>query len=106
MTRPGQNADFRTAPDGSPWWDAQNGRDGLPAPVHRRLTVAVCWLMARREALDSQEHYEDSYALSQEFREWLLCLDDHPQELRNSVLMVPKLKEGNRRPETDGLLEI
>lgn len=90
----------------SEWWESQNTPEALPAQVHRRLTVAVCWLMARREALDSLEHYEDSYALSQEFREWLLCLDEHPQELRASVLMVPRLEEGNRRPETDGLLEI
>ncbi|MFN7228155.1 MAG: hypothetical protein ACK5UG_03780 [Synechococcaceae cyanobacterium] len=87
-------------------WGEDGSTSPLPAHVHRRLTVAVCWAMARREALDSHEHYEDSYALSQEFREWLLCLDDHPVELRSSVLMVPRQTEENRKPETDGLLEI
>lgn len=75
--------------------------------VHRRLTVAVCWALARRAALDSLERYEDSYALSEEFREWLLSLEDHPEVLQANVLMVPRdLGELRRRPENDGLLEI
>ncbi|MFM9110553.1 MAG: hypothetical protein ACKOPN_08210 [Prochlorococcaceae cyanobacterium] len=74
--------------------------------MQRRLTVAVCWALTRRDALDRQELFEDSYALSQEFREWLLCLDEHPTELKASVLMVPANLEQRRRPETDGLLEI
>ena len=78
----------------------------LPGPVQRRLDVAVCWALTRRDALDKQELYEDSYALSQEFREWLLCLEDHPDELKASVLMVPRDLEGRRKPESDGLLEI
>lgn len=78
----------------------------MDASVHRRLTVAVCWALARRAALDSQERYEESFALSEEFREWLLALEDHPDVLQANVLMVPTdLKEG-RRPESDGLLEI
>lgn len=82
----------------------------LTAAVHRRLTVAVCWAVSRRAALDGRELYEDSFALNEEFREWLLCLEDHPRELQASVLMVPRdlarwLEQG-RRPETDGLLEI
>lgn len=95
--------------------DAEAGFDGLgdqfldPA-VHRRLTVAVCWAVSRRASLDGRELFEDSFALNEEFREWLVCLEDHPQELQASVLMVPRnladwLGEGSR-PETDGLLEI
>jgi hypothetical protein len=78
----------------------------MDASVHRRLTVAVCWALARQAALDSQELYEDSYAVSQEFREWLLCLEDHPDLLRASVQMVPRNPRQERKPETDGLLEI
>lgn len=78
----------------------------IDAAVQRRLTVAVCWALARRAALDSRERYEDSFALSEEFREWLLCLEEHPEELRANVLMVPKELNIQRRPETDGLLEI
>jgi hypothetical protein len=90
--------------------------DGLlDAAIHRRLTVAVCWAVSRRATLDSRELYEESYALNEEFREWLLCLEDHPLELSQTVLMVPQDlgtrrwssgQEGERRPETDGLLEI
>jgi hypothetical protein len=90
--------------------------DGLiEAAVHRRLTVAVCWAVSRRATLDSRELYEESYAINEEFREWLLCLEDHPEELSRTVLMVPRdLGVGRRnadldsrkRPESDGLLEI
>ncbi len=78
----------------------------LPPAMRRRLEVAVCWALARRAALDSRELYEDSFALSEEFREWLLCLEDHPDILRANVLAVPRDLHLNRRPETDGLLEI
>ena len=87
----------------------------LEANAHRRVTVAVCWALSRRAALDGRELYEESFALNEEFREWLLCLDEHPRELSQTVLMVPqdlrrgRLAEGvdgEGRPETDGLLEI
>lgn len=126
MTEP----DDRPFPDGAPqplhrFGSARDAFDVPPlqpelmdAAIHRRLTVAVCWAVSRRAALDSRELYEESYALNEEFREWLLCLEDHPRELQASVLMVPRhLGEGRaggeegwsadgRRPETDGLLEI
>lgn len=91
--------------------------DGLiAASIHRRLTVAVCWAVSRRATLDSRELYEESYAINEEFREWLLCLEDHPLELSQTVLMVPQ-DLGSRRwtgqpgaegssSESDGLLEI
>jgi hypothetical protein len=89
--------------------------DGLiDAAIHRRITVAVCWAVSRRATLDSRELYEESYALNEEFREWLLCLEDHPLELSQTVLMVPqdlgsgrwRLEQGGERmPETDELRE-
>jgi len=78
----------------------------MDAAVHRRLTVAVCWALARRAALDGQERFEDSYALNEEFREWLLCLEDNPDLLADTVRMVPTHFRMPGRPETDGLLEI
>jgi hypothetical protein len=78
----------------------------MDAAVHRRLTVAVCWALARRAALDGQERFEESYALNEEFREWLLCLEDNPDLLRDTILMVPTILPLQGRPETDGLLEI
>jgi hypothetical protein len=87
----------------------------MDAAVNRRLTVAVSWALARRATLDALEHYEESYALTEEFREWLVCLEDHPDLLEPSVLMVPRnladLLPGSgigSGPATDidGLLEI
>ena len=78
--------------------------------AYRRLTVAVNWAMARTGTLDAHEAYEDSYAITQEFREWLLCLDERPDLLADSVLMVPKNpskarpSESNPSPQPDGLL--
>jgi hypothetical protein len=74
--------------------------------AHRRLTVAVCWALTRRAVLDSRELFEESYALNEEFREWLLCLEEHPHLLRHHVLMVPDSCDVGRKPEADGLLEI
>ncbi|MEO1003725.1 MAG: hypothetical protein AAFX65_11515 [Cyanobacteria bacterium J06638_7] len=82
---------------------------------NRRLTVAVSWALARQATLDCFEQFEESYALTEEFREWLLCLDDHPELMADSVLMVPRdlgpqSGSGRLEPssdlETDGLLEI
>lgn len=80
--------------------------DAMDASVHRRLTVAVSWAMARAATLDCLERFEESYALNEEFREWLLCLDEHPEMLDSTVLMVPANLQRRFKPETDGLLEI
>lgn len=80
----------------------------MDAAIERRLTVAVSWALARRATLDTLEQYEESYALNEEFREWLLCLEEHPDLLAASVLMVPRdLTELLRQksPENDGILE-
>ena len=81
--------------------------------IQRRLTVAINWSAARIASLDDRERYEDSYALTEEFREWILCIDEHPELMAESVLMVPDcmglLRPGNEidsSNEPDGLLEI
>ena len=74
--------------------------------IQRRLSVAINWSVARITNLDARERYEDSFALTQEFREWILCLDDQPELLAESVLMVPKVLPGGMlsdRPAGDGL---
>jgi hypothetical protein len=84
----------------------------MDAAVNRRLTVAVSWALARRATLDTFEQFEESYALTEEFREWLLCLEEHPDLLEPSVLMVPNtLRPSNPANQpgpsaSDGLLEI
>jgi hypothetical protein len=81
----------------------------MKGSIQRRLTVAINWSAARIASLDARERYEDSYALTEEFREWILCADEHPDLMAEHVLMVPNFKtlphEGNSN-ETDGLLEI
>jgi hypothetical protein len=62
--------------------------------IQRRLSVAMNWSVARIANLDARERYEDSYALTQEFREWILCLDDQPELLAEAVLMVPRALPG------------
>ena len=76
------------------------------AAVQRRITVAVSWAMARAATLDCQEHFEESFSLNEEFREWLLCVEEHPELLDSSVLMVPRELRLKAQPESDGLLEI
>jgi len=68
----------------------------MKGSIQRRLTVAINWSAARIASLDDRERYEDSYALTAEFREWMLCVDHHPDLLAEQVLMVPNFEE---RPE-------
>jgi hypothetical protein len=77
--------------------------------IQRRLTVAINWSAARIASLDDRERYEDRYALTEEFREWILCVDQHPELMADQVLMVPdfsKLNQSSGSSESDGLLEI
>lgn len=83
----------------------------MEASMERRLTVAASWAVARAASLDSQERYEDSYAITQEFRDWIMGLDSHPEILESTVLMLPgQLRRDSENPsqpgERDGLLEI
>ena len=68
----------------------------MDAALERRLSVATCWATTRIAVLDSAERYEDSYALTQEFREWILCIGEHPELLEDSVMSL-KQTNGKRR---------
>ena len=39
--------------------------------------------------MDTLEKYEDSYAIAEEFREWILHIGEENENLRNSVLNFP-----------------
>lgn len=67
----------------------------MDAALERRVSVATCWASTRIAVLDSSERYEDSYALTQEFREWITCLGEHPELLEDSV-MSAKTTPGKR----------
>lgn len=73
----------------------------MQGSIQRRLSVAMNWSVARIASLDARERYEDSYAITQEFREWILCLEDQPELLAETVLMVPAGLAGDR--PNDGL---
>ncbi|WP_320668113.1 hypothetical protein [Prochlorococcus sp. MIT 1307] len=81
----------------------------MHASLQRRISVANCWASTRVAVLDSLERYEDSYAITQEFREWITCIAEHPEHLEDSVLKVPQtlstyLKE--EKADQDEMLEI
>ena len=40
--------------------------------------------------MDTLEKYEDSYAIAEEFREWILHIGENNENLKYSVLNFPK----------------
>ena len=62
--------------------------------LRRRIDVATCWATNRITVMDTLEKYEDSYAIAEEFREWILHIGENNNNLKDSVLNFPKeLKE-------------
>ena len=39
--------------------------------------------------MDTLERYEDSYAIAEEFREWILHIGEKNENLKDSVLNLP-----------------
>ncbi len=58
--------------------------------LRRRIDVATCWATNRISVLDSLERYEDSYAIAEEFREWILHIGENDENLKDSVLNFPR----------------
>ncbi len=40
--------------------------------------------------MDTLERYEDSYAIAEEFREWILHIGEKNENIKGSVLNLPK----------------
>ena len=81
----------------------------MHASLQRRINVANCWATSRIAVLDTQERYEDSYAIAEEFREWITCIGEDPEYLEASVLKVPQTLNSYLHEETsesDEMLEI
>ena len=77
-------------------------------PLNKRINIASCWASSRIALLDSIESYEDSYAITQEFREWIVCIENKDSNFDSSVLKVPisfKSLE-KEHEEQDELLEL
>ena len=81
----------------------------MDASLKRRINIASCWSSSRIALLDSVERYEDSYAITQEFREWITCTNGHTKTLKNSVLKFPSKLNSSLKTEnleSDELLEL
>jgi hypothetical protein len=60
----------------------------------KRIDIATFWATKRISVMDILERYEDSYAIAEEFREWILHVGEKNENLRDSFLNLPKeLKE-------------
>ena len=57
--------------------------------LRRRIDVATCWATNRISVMDTLEKYEDSYAIAEEFREWILHIGKNDENLKDSVLNFP-----------------
>ena len=57
--------------------------------LRRRIEVATCWATNRISVMDTLEKYEDSYAIAEEFREWILDIGEDNTNQKNSVLNFP-----------------
>ena len=82
----------------------------MDAAMERRINVATNWALTRIAYLDKAERYEDSYAITQEFREWITCIGENVSLLDDTILITPnssKKSEGiNDCPSSDHQVEI
>jgi hypothetical protein len=71
----------------------------MDAAMERRVSVATGWASTRIAVLDKEERYEDSYAVTEEFREWITCMGENDAMLEDNVLTVPRnpSKRGSTR---------
>ncbi len=56
----------------------------------RRIDVATCWANNRISVMDSLEKYEESFAIAEEFREWILNIGHTQEKLSAHLLNIPK----------------
>ena len=56
----------------------------------RRIDIATCWASNRITVMDSLERYEDSYAIAEEFREWIVNIGEDSNNFKDCVLNFPK----------------
>ena len=71
----------------------RHGGEAMDAAMERRVTVATGWASTRIAVLDSDERYEDSYAIAQEFQEWITCIGENQNMLENSIQAVPRMSK-------------
>ena len=76
----------------------------MSASFNKRISIASCWAASRIALLDSVERYEDSYAINQEFCEWITCVNTYPEGIKASTLKVPNFQK--EIFDADELLEL
>ena len=57
--------------------------------LRRRIDIATCWASNRISVMDTLEKYEDSYAIAEEFREWILHIGENDENIKDSFLNFP-----------------
>ena len=62
----------------------------MDAAMERRIVVATGWASTRIAVLDMEERYEDSYAITQEFCEWITCIGENVEMLEANVMAAPR----------------
>ena len=58
--------------------------------IRKRIDIATCWATNRISAMDTLERYEDSYAIAEEFREWILHIGEKNENLKDYCFKLPK----------------
>ena len=74
--------------------------------LRKRIDLATCWATNRISVMDTLEKYDDSFAIAEEFREWILHIGEDNENLKNSVLNFPnELKELLDKKMNEKLIE-
>ena len=76
----------------------------MNSALNKRISISSCWAASRIALLDRVERYEDSFAISQEFCEWITCINTYPEGLKASTLKVPNFEKESF--DADELLEL
>ena len=56
----------------------------------RRIDIATSWASNRITVMDKLEKYEDSFAIAEEFREWIVNIGQENINLSKYVMNFPK----------------
>ena len=56
----------------------------------RRIDIATSWASNRITVMDKLEKYEDSYAIAEEFREWIVNIGQDNLNFSKYVMHFPK----------------
>ena len=56
----------------------------------RRIDIATSWASNRIAVMDKLEKYEDSYAIAEEFREWIVNIGQENLNFSKYVMNFPK----------------